>query len=396
MLETLYAVVGTTAVALALVSRTIRRAPVSEALLALLLGVAVGPVALGWVELSPAVRDVVLLELARVLLAASVMTAALRFPVAQLRSVLRPVVLLVAVVMPVAALAGTAAALVAGLPVALALVVGAALCPTDPVLAASVVSGGAAQRDLPARLRRVLTAESGANDGLALPLVAVAVAVATPRDASWGAIAWDVLGAAGVGIASGLVAARAVRVATRERSLERGPELVLTLLLAVAVLGLARVAGTGGVLAVFVAGLAYNRHVAEGERVPQKDLDEAVNRYAVLPLFTILGAALPWADWAALGWGGVGLVAVVLLVRRPPWVLLAARGLGLRLREAAFVGWFGPMGVSSVFYLAHAADRAVADPRVFAAGSLAVAASVVAFGVTATPARVAFARRSGR
>jgi hypothetical protein len=50
------------------------------------------------------------------------------------------------------------------------------------------------------------------------------------------------------------------------------------------------------------------------------------------------------------------------------------------------------MGVSAVFYLAHSLDKGVNDPRLFAAGTLAVAASVLAFGVSASPGRMAYAQ----
>src|SRR5699024_9684649 len=109
----------------------------------------------------------------RVLLAASVMTAALRFPVTSLRGLVPQFALLLCVVMPIAAVVTGAAALTLGLPLALALLVGTCLCPTDPVLAASVVTGRPAQRYLPERVRTLLTGESGANDGLALALVGV-------------------------------------------------------------------------------------------------------------------------------------------------------------------------------------------------------------------------------
>lgn len=145
-------------------------------------------------------------------------------------------------------------------------------------------------------------------------------------------------------------------------------------------------------LAVFVAGIADNASVAEGSRGPQENVDEAVNRYAVLPLFVLLGVVLPWRDWAQLGPGALAFVAAVLLLRRPPLVLALARPLGLRGRDAAFAGWFGPMGVSALFYLAHSVEQGVEDPRLFAAGSLAVAASVVAFGVTSSPGRAVYAR----
>jgi len=395
-----YAAFGTLAVLLALVSRQLRQLPVSEPLVALLLGVALGPAVFGLLRIEEPVRDLLLLEGTRLLLAGSVMAAALRFPVTSLRPLLGPLGVLLVVVMPLAAAVSGAAALVLGLPLGLAALVGACLSPTDPVLAASVVSGGPAERDLPARLRQMLTAESGANDGLALPLVGLALAAVLPAEGVLDAalrLGWEVLGGTLIGLVAGGLAGVGVAVTVRRGSLGHGPELVFTLLLAVAVLGIARLAGTDGVLAVFVAGLAYNRAVGEGERGPQDSIDEAVNRYAVLPLFLLLGAVLPWQGWAEFGPPALAFVAAVLLLRRLPLVIAVARPLGLRRRDAVFTGWFGPVGVSAVFYLAHSLDNGIQDPRLFAAGSLAVAASVVAFGVSASPGRNAYARaRRGR
>lgn len=400
-LHVLYAVLGATAVALALVSRRLREVPVSEPLVALVLGVVVGPAALGWFVLEPEARDLVLLEGSRLLLAASVMAAALRFRARDLRDVVRPVLILIAVAMPLAAVVTGALTLLVGLPLTLAAVVGACMAPTDPVLAASVVTGEPAERDLPGRVRRMLTAESGINDGLALALVGVAVTAALPGDGitdALGRVTWEVVGGTAIGLVLGALTALAIRRATADRALEAGPELVLTLLLALGTLGVARVAHTGGVLAVFVAGIAYNAVLERGgsaadeERSTQDRVDEAINRYAVLPLFAVLGATLPWDGWAALGPAAIAVVVGVLLLRRLPLVLLLAKPLGLRPRDAVVVGWFGPMGVSAVFYLAHARHEGLTDPTLDAVGTLLVAASVVAFGVTGSPARRAYAR----
>lgn len=390
-----YAVIGTLGVLLTLVSRRMRDLPLSEPLVALLAGVALGPELLGLLVIEDATRDQLLLEGSRVLLAGSVMAAALRFPATDLRPLVRPLVLLLAVVMPLAAAVSGAAALLLGLPVALAALVGACLSPTDPVLAASVLTGDPAERDLPARMRQLLTAESGANDGLALPLVGLALAAVLPATSPGEAaarLAWEVVGGTLIGLVLGVLAGKAVEASTRHGDLDQGPKLVVTLLLAVGVLGLGRLAGTDGVLAVFVAGLAYNRSVAEGERGPQDSIDEAVNRYFVLPLFLVLGAVLPWRAWADFGPAALFFVAAILLLRRPPVLLAFARPLGVRWRDALFLGWYGPMGVSAVFYLAHSLEQGVQDPRLFAAGSLAVAASVLAFGLSATPGRMAYAR----
>ncbi|MBA3892046.1 MAG: hypothetical protein H0X64_16125, partial [Gemmatimonadaceae bacterium] len=96
------------------------------------------------------------------------------------------------------------------------------------------------------------------------------------------------------------------------------------------------------------------------------------------------------ADALHLVYATFGTLAVVLalasrkvLLRRLPLILALARPLGLGPRDATFVGWFGPMGVSAVFYLSHSQEDGVSDPRLFAAGTLAVAVSVLAFGLTA-------------
>ena len=397
-LATVYAALGVAAVLLALVSRRLRDLPVSEPLVAMLLGIALGPQLAGVVALDDDTRDLLLLEGARFLLAWSVMSAALRFGLSDLRPLMTAVGVLLLVVMPLMAVAAGAAALLLGLPLALAAVVGACLCPTDPVLAASVVSGEPAERDLPSRLRQLLTVESGANDGLALPLVGLALAAALPATGPGSAaprLAWEVLGGAAIGLVAGAGAGLAVRRVSAAGLLESGPNLVFTLLLAATVLGLARLADTGGVLAAFVAGLAYNRYVDQDERGTQDAVDEAVNRYAVLPMLLLLGAVLPWSEWAAFGPAAAAFVAAVLLLRRLPFVVTLGPVVGLRPRDAVFSGWFGPIGVSAVFYLAHTADKGVTDPRVFAAGTLAVAASVVAFGITGSPGRQVYARAAG-
>jgi sodium/hydrogen antiporter len=401
-LPLLYATIGVASVVLALVSRRLRALPVTEPLVGLTLGIVLaqagvlgGSGAVGWTE---AQRDTLLLESSRLLLAASVMAAALRFPTDRLRELVRPVTWMLLVVMPVAAVISGALSMTLGLPLALAAVVGACLSPTDPVLASSVVTGYVAEKSLPQRLRVLLTGESGANDGLALPLVAIAVSLSlTARDPGGEALllAWDVLGAAAIGAGAGLATAAGRRLATREHDLAAGPTLVLTLLLALATLGVARLAGTDGILAVFVAGVAYGARTDRSTREEQDMVDEAVNRYAVIPFFLVVGAALPWADWAALG-PALALVTLgILLLRRLPTVLLMAPALGLDRREAAFAGWFGPMGVSAVFYVFHARDQGVEDPRLVAVGMLLVACSTVVHGTTAAPLARLFARRAG-
>jgi sodium/hydrogen antiporter len=397
-LDVMLAVVGALGVLVAALSARIRRLPVSEPLLGLLAGVLLGPAVLGALDLPPVTSDhATLHEVADPLLAVSVMGVALRYPFTDVRRRLAPVVVLLIVAMPLMALATTGLAMgVLGLSAATALLLGTALSPTDPVLASSVVTGEAAEQDLPERDRQVLSLESGANDGLALPLVLVALAFAGPMAGTAAAAeaAWQVLGAAALGALAGSLGGRALRLGEEHGATAHGPMLLFTIVLAAAVLGLSGLLHLDGVLAVFAAGLAFNLVSTGGERTSEVEIDEAVNRFAVLPMFVLVGATIPWSAWGDLGRAGPALVVAVLLLRRIPVLLLLKRPLRLGWSDAIYLGWFGPIGVAAVYYLTLEAKRLGLPTEVLAAGMMVVVASTVAHGVTAAPGRVLYRRVS--
>lgn len=400
MIDTLLTVTGALGLVVAALSDRIRRLPVSVPLLALIVGVLLGPEVTGALPLPPlAEQHGTYHEAARILLAVSVMAVGLRYPLRDVRRHWRPVLLLLVVVMPAmaAATAGLAAATL-GVSAATAILLGAALCPTDPVLASSVVTGEPAERAVAERSRQVLSVESGANDGLALPLVLVAVAVAGSGSVQAAVLEslWQVAAAIVLGGVAGWLAGRGLRSGERQGDTEGAAALFFTLLLALGVLGLAGLAHADGVLAVFVAGLAFNAAGTGGERSGGVRADEGINRFVVIPLFVVLGAALPIAGWSRLGWPAVLLVAGVLLLRRLPVVLLLRRPLRLPWPDAVYLGWFGPVGVSALFYVTLEAKRVELGHTVFTAGSLLIAASVVAHGLTGTPGRLLYVRVTGR
>ncbi len=71
-----------------------------------------------------------------------------------------------------------------GLPWAESLLLGAALSPTDPVLASDVQTGPPGKGE-EGEVRFALTSEAGLNDGLAFPFVMLALAFARPDEVSW-------------------------------------------------------------------------------------------------------------------------------------------------------------------------------------------------------------------
>lgn len=400
MWETWLVVGAGLGVLVAAVSRKLDELPLSEPLLGLVVGVALGPASLGVLDLPAGVEGRVLSVAAELTLAVSLMAVALRYPTVEVLARRRDVAWLILLVMPLMGLvsAGLAWALL-GVSVGVALALGAAVSPTDPVLASSVVTGDPATRTLPARLRQNLSLESGVNDGLALPLVLLAASVATGTSLADTAVdaVWQVAGAAVLGWLLGRVAAAVLVVALRHGDIDHSHELLYSLVLALAALAAANLARTDGLLAVMVTGLTFNAHTSDRERRQEETIDEGVNRVLVLPMFVLLGVTVPWGGWAELGWRGALLALGVLVLRRMPIVLALRPVLGVRAwLDALWLGWFGPVGVAAVFYLQHLTELGVSDPVAWHAGSLVVVASIVAHGLSASPGRALYGRLASR
>ncbi|PRC43171.1 sodium:proton exchanger, partial [Mycobacterium sp. ITM-2017-0098] len=306
-------------------------------------------------------------------------------------------ILLVVVLPMMAIVSGGLGWAILGMPIAAAALFGAAISPTDPVLASSVVTGTAAERDLPARDRQLLSIESGSNDGLALPLVLVALAVAGTLGVGDALVesVWQVAGAVVLGAAIGWLGGLALRMGARHGAADGAPALFFTVVLALGILGVAGMLSMDGILAVFVGGVVFNIVGTGAERTSEVPIDEAINRFAVLPLFVLFGAALPWHEWREFGWQGPALVVAVLLLRRMPIVLLMRKPLRMQTPDALYLGWFGPVGVSALFYLTLEAERLGADPQVLAAGSLVLVGSTIAYGVTGVYGRRLYRRVAG-
>jgi NhaP-type Na+/H+ or K+/H+ antiporter len=396
-------VVGGIVLVVGLLSRWIQRSPLSTPLLALALGIVLGPV--GFRVLDPArwgVDQLTILEqAARLTLAISLMGVALRLPERFPLRNWRTLAVLLGLVMPLMWLAsGLLAYLILGLPLLVALLVGAVVTPTDPVVSSTIVTGGVAERNLPERLRFTLSGESGFNDGLAYPFVFLPILLLAhpPGEAllDWAThtLLWEVGGAIVFGAVVGYAAGLLLQWAERREAISGDFLLAYTVALSLVVLGGAKLLGSDGILAVFVAGIAFDL-ADKGDREREQRVQEAVTRFFVLPIFVLLGLAIPWQGWVGLGWAGVVLAVAVLLLRRPPVVLAVSPLIGTaeHRADALFLGWFGPVGVAALYYAALAV-RETGIQAAWTVGSLVVCASILAHGVTATPLSRLYRRRT--
>src|SRR3954463_7739006 len=196
--------------------------PITPAILFVGFGLLVGPRALDGIGLSSS--DSVVRILAEATLALVLFSDASRVDLGHLRRAVGVPLRLLSVGLPLTILLGAvfAALLFGQLTAAEALILGIVLAPTAPALGQTVFT----EPRVPERIRQGLNVESGLNDGICVPLLFAAVAVADVRsDISGGRgagtllleeIGYGVLG----GVVAGVVIAAIVRQAGRRESIQ--------------------------------------------------------------------------------------------------------------------------------------------------------------------------------
>lgn len=274
----------------------------------------------------------------------------------------------------------------------LALLVGAALAPTDAALGAGLVLNPL----VPARIRRLVNVESGLNDGIATPFVAVALAGAATTEhaasptplAALAELAMGLLVGAGIGAGGGWL----LRL-TRRRGWAAA-EFAGPAVLALAACAYASsVALHGnGFIAAFTGGLAFgNAAGPRGEKL--MPFVEDVGGLVSLLVWLAFGAIAAGPAFADLTWQIVLYAVLSLTIIRMAPVALALAGSGLGRAATAFIGWSGPRGLASVVFgllaLEELGDTAF-KPAVAVIG-VTVMLSVIVHGATADP----LARRYG-
>jgi sodium/hydrogen antiporter len=309
-----------------------------------------------------------------------------------------------------------------GLAPAAALLLGAALAPTDPVLAADVQVqgpgsngngtagsgesvGAGEERDEVAEqdeTRFTLTSEAGFNDALAFPFVYGALFLMVGDHSVWRWLGWELIGKVVVGAAIGwacgyLLAKMAFRSRSAALRLAHSGEPLLALAATFTAYGVAELLGGYGFLAVFAAAIAI-RSEERGSAYHEvlHDFVSQLEHLLTLLILLLFGAALAGGLLAELSWGGVLVGVLAVAIIRP---LTAGLSLYHRLPlgdprlgplERRVAAFFGVRGVGTLYYVAYATGYTEIDGigEIWSTVAFTVLLSVVVHGVLASPVMV--------
>ncbi|EME47704.1 hypothetical protein DOTSEDRAFT_69601 [Dothistroma septosporum NZE10] len=255
----------------------------------------------------------------------------------------------------------------------MAIAIGACVTPTDPVLSNSIVKGKFADKNIPPALQKIIIAESGANDGLGYPFLFLGLYLLKYAGngglgqhggvghafALWFYDTWAYVIILSViyGAVVGWLAKEALHWAEERHYVDRESFLVFAITLALFIVGTVGMIGSDDVLACFIAGNAFTWD--DWFRLETKDdsLQPTIDMLLNVAIFMWFGAVCPWHKFVDNNvvpiYRLIPLGILVLLLRRLPMVLGFHKQIHQieHWQHASFVGFFGPVGVSAVFYL---------------------------------------------
>lgn len=377
------ALIGIVVLVSSLLSGAVERTGLPQVAIFLLLGALLGPYGLGLVAFtlaSPSLRVIATLSLVLVLFsdAIGLDTGELRRSRRLALLILGPGTVLPALLITVAAWA------LLRVPLAAALILGASLASTDPVLLRTLLR----RSEIPPTAKLALRLESGMNDVVLLPIVALSLlALERSTGAAPGAatptvgrhlLGLFVLGPL-FGAAIGWSAITLLEQVRKRVGVRRDYESLYALGLAFTAFSAAEAVGGSGFLAAFAAGAVT---AALDVELCDCFLDygEASAEMFLLLTFVAFGGALIWSGIPVADVRTLAFAAVALTVRTAV-LLPVLRRARVDDESRRLIAWFGPRGLSSLLLvLLPVFAGAPGSERLFAIVSLVVLLSVVLHG----------------
>lgn len=234
--------------------------------------------------------------------------------------------------------------------------IAACLTPTDPVLSSSIIKSKFADEYIPERLRFLLTAESGINDGFGFFLLFIPMDLFLSKDLYNGisdmifsTIIYKIIFAAILGAAIGWIARKILFICYSSNMVGSESFLIYGLTLTFFVLGLMESIKMSTLVALFFAGTTFSWDEWFVFETRESKLQEVIDSFLTSSFFMFFGTFI---ELQSVNYKIALCSFLIIFFRRIFACLLILPFIDLvkDKKEAIFIGWFGPIGVGALYY----------------------------------------------
>ncbi|RVD93140.1 Na+ H+ antiporter [Tubulinosema ratisbonensis] len=395
------AIIGSFNIGFGLISLFIKeKCYLSETLIATIVGILIGKHVFNLVDLKNEISNNFMYEFSRMVITLQVVAVGAHVPKEYFKRAFKSIFVLLGPLMLISwVVSSLIIKFVSGFSYTLSFLAGACVTPTDPVLASGILKGKFANRYIPVHLRKLLAFESGANDGLGLPLLAIAIYNLVFKDNSteiysnWIYTTW--LYEIGLSIVLGVGIGMGCKIllcqSKKHHLIDKDSYLAYILALSFFVSGVTAMMKIDDIFACFISGIAFAWCKEEIlEEVKESQVMEILDMICSLSFFIFFGNVFSWSSFSIKN---VAIAIFILLFRRLPFVVLFKKFIPQLYndKEVFFAGWYGPIGVGAIFLAEHAkhelahskAGLIILDNEVVDLIHIIVLFSVILHGITA-------------
>jgi len=228
------------------------------------------------------------------------------------------------------------------------------LAPTDAALGKAVVTN----KKVPSKIREALNVESGLNDGIAVPVLFLFLAISLVETGEGISFKYGLtifVEEIGIGLLSGLtitfIIDWIIRYAYKRNWISDSWKPFVIIALAFTCFTVAQVAGGSGFIACFSGGFLYGI-LNKKHKIKHELLESAEGAGDTMSLITwlIFGALVITPFLSEFTWEVVVYALLSLTIIRIIPVILSLAGTRTSWSEKLFMGWFGPRGLASIVF----------------------------------------------
>ena len=307
--------------------------------------------------------------------------------------------LLLFVALPLTLLLGIAVALFffAELSLIQAALLAIILTPTDAALSKGLL----ASTQVPEKIREGINTESGLNDGLCVPIFLIFILLAkNPDSAITATQTLSVFGrelglALLIAITSIVVFIPSLNFAMKRHYFAQNTSPFLLLGFAMAVFSVTQYFHGSGFIAVFIAGLLFDKFSTEEVRTELIEDSEHIADFTSLMIWCLFGFVCAYLVIPKLNTEIIiyALLSTTLIRIIP--VMLSLQFTALNIKERFTFAWFGPRGLASIVFTLMVIDTQIENKYQIATIAMTtILFSVFIHGISTKPIADSFAKKS--